>query len=322
MTRWIHLDGCSIAFAALLCVAPPLASAQVLYDPGLNSLPAAQGWLYLTSPFVGALSTQSLAAGPPAWLVLDTTPDAGFTEKAGYFGVPHPLAMLLDRSAGFTLTLDLRLAAEAHAPRDDNGDGLFDRAGFSVIVITHDLLGIELGWWPDRVWAYDDDLDGPLELFTQAEGVGLDTAVRVRYSLVIAGLSYSLRVRPLSASGAALGPAAGEEILNGRLRDYRAFTGSPDVYEFPDFLFLGDDTSSAEGRAEIGAVTLGPALPPRCAGDASGDGVVGLPDIARLIELWSLAAPPADTAADLDADGTIGIGDLARVIGAWGSSCG
>lgn len=306
MNRWARKWFGGLSVVAAFGSAPG-AGAQVLFDPALGTLPAAQGWLYLTSPFVGAHATQMLS---PAHVTLDTTPDVGFGEQAGYFGVPHPSAMLLDRAAGFTITFDLRVGAEAHAARDDNGDGVFDRAGFSVIVLTHDVVGIELGFWPNRVWAYDDDRDGPLELFTQAEGAAIDTtATLARYDLVIAGDGYALR-------------RGGVQILAGRLRDYRAFVGTPNVYEFGDFLFMGDDTGSAESRAEIGVVRLGPALPPACAGDADGDGMVGLADLAALITWWSMSVPPAPVAIDLDGSGAIGLGDVAAVIGNWGAACG
>lgn len=297
----------SAAFAVLaLAAAAGAARAQVLFDPALGTLPAAQGWLYLTRPFIGASATQTLA--PPTHVRLDTTPDAGFGDQAGYFGAPHPLAMLLDRNTGFTLRFALRVADEQHAIRDDNGDGLLDRAGFSVIVITHDLLGIELGFWTDRVWAYADDSAGAAQLFTQAEGAAIDAASsRAAYDLIIRGASYALRMN-------------GVEVLCGPLRDYSAFTGTPDVYEFPDFLFFGDNTGSAESLTEIGVIELGPP-PPACPGDADGDGAVGLSDVARLIAHWSQPSPPAPACIDLDADGFIGLGDVAAVVSNWGASC-
>lgn len=306
MGRWALRSRGGLSAAIALGFATN-AGAQVLFDPALGTLPAAQGWLYLTSPFVGAHATQALL---PSRVTLDTTPDVGFGEQAGYFGVPHPSAMLLDRAAGFTITFDLRVVTEMHAARDDNADGVFDRAGFSVIVLTHDVVGIELGFWTSRVWAYDDDRDGPTELFTQAEGAAVDTtAALARYDLVIVGDEYSLR-------------RGGVQILAGRLRDYRAFVGTPNVYEFGDFLFMGDDTGSAESRAEIGVVRLGPALPPACAGDADGDGMVGLADLAALIAWWSMSVPPAPGAIDLDGSGAIGLGDVAVVISNWGAVCG
>jgi hypothetical protein len=50
--------------------------------------------------------------------------------------------------------------------------------------------------------------------------------------------------------------ANGTTILTGPIRDYTAFAGFPDVYETPNFLFLGDDTSSASAVAGIRQVIL------------------------------------------------------------------
>jgi len=45
-------------------------------------------------------------------------------------------------------------------------------------------------------------------------------------------------------------------LLNGPLRDYSAFSGPIDPYETPDFLFLGDDTTSAQAGVQIARVAL------------------------------------------------------------------
>lgn len=60
-----------------------------------------------------------------------------------------------------------------------------------------------------------------------------------------------------------------------------------------------------------------------CAGDADGDGVAGLSDLAMFITYWNeLVIYAADAAAiDLDRDGVIGLGDLAITIANWGEVC-
>lgn len=60
---------------------------------------------------------------------------------------------------------------------------------------------------------------------------------------------------------------------------------------------------------------------PACPGDVDGDGMVGLSDIAVLINNWTLTVPPAPLNADQDADGSVGIGDLAVVIQNWALIC-
>ncbi|MEP7134154.1 MAG: hypothetical protein ABI904_04395 [Chloroflexota bacterium] len=45
-------------------------------------------------------------------------------------------------------------------------------------------------------------------------------------------------------------------LLTGPLRDYSAFTGFPDPYEAPNFLFLGDNTTSAQARVRLRFVSV------------------------------------------------------------------
>jgi hypothetical protein len=99
------------------------------------------------------------------------------------------------------------------------------------------------------VWAQEGGSDA---LFTQAEGARYNTAALARYELAIHGDTYELR-------------AEGVPLLGGPVRDYSAFAGTPNPYTTPNFLFLGDDTSSAAARVRLGMVTI--TLPP---GPASG----------------------------------------------------
>lgn len=62
-------------------------------------------------------------------------------------------------------------------------------------------------------------------------------------------------------------------------------------------------------------------LPPACPGDANGDGMVGLGDIAAVTTNWAQLVPPAPASADLDGSGDIGLGDIAVVVQNWATSC-
>jgi hypothetical protein len=213
------------AFALLVILSGETQAEHILYDGSLNTTPDRQGWTYLTDPPFGADATQSASGG---YTTLNTTFDT--SERAGYFR-GGPLGPALDRNAGLVLTLDARLAEESHVSND--------RAGFSLIVITSDLLGIELGFWEDEIWAQSDS-----PLFTRAEGAAFDTTQSLtRYELSILGTTYALS-------------AGGTPILSGGLRDYTAFVGLFDPYETPNLIFLGDNTSSADARVEIARVGL------------------------------------------------------------------
>lgn len=199
------------------------AAAQVLYDGSLSTLPAAQGWSYAALPGL-AQQTQNGNA-----VRLLTT--ASTIETAGYARVaPIPL----EREPGFNLVLRLLLPAETHARRD--------RAGFSVIVLAADRRGVELGFWTNLVFAQND-----APLFTHGEEAAHDFAAGFTdLVLSLRGERYTLF-------------ADGAPLLVGPVRDYTAFSGFPDVYETPNFLFLGDNTTSAAAEVVLSSVVLVPA---------------------------------------------------------------
>jgi hypothetical protein len=195
------------------------ANAQVLFDAAWNTLPASQGWTF------GALGPagQTLTNGS---VELDSTVPGAI--QAGYTRIaPSPL----NRTNGFTFLFSAQVRTENHSSPN--------RAGFSVIVLGADKLGIELGFWTNLIFA-----QAQTPLFTHAEDVSFTTSTgHVNYTLTFQAAHYVLR-------------ADGILILTGPLRDYSAFTGFPDVYETPNFLFLGDDTSSATAVAGIRRVAL------------------------------------------------------------------
>jgi hypothetical protein len=138
---------------------------------------------------------------------------------------------------------------------DKDGDGIDDRAGFSIILLAEDKKGIEIAFWPDEIWAQQDGAAEPPDgmLFTHSEGVNFDTtAGLINYQLSIITEVYRLTVDD-------------NLILSGPVRDYVGFERNPDFYETPNLIFLGDDTSQAQAQVSIAAVSLrlatSPALP-------------------------------------------------------------
>lgn len=227
-----------------LSLVPAVYADTVLYDPNLGTLPDQQGWLSV----VDTSSTQSLTGG---LVNLNTTADRD--DQSGYFSedpfngtVTHPNMPVLDRAAGYTVSFQVQVLSEGHNNRDDNNDGMLDRAGFSVIAISQDLAGLELGFFENRVWAYAAAGEGTDSLFTQAEGVAFDTTTSlVNYDLAVQGDSYRLF-------------ANSQSILSGSLRNYNP-SGLPpltDPYNNPSFLFLGDDTTSADSNVLLGRVAV------------------------------------------------------------------
>jgi hypothetical protein len=218
--------------------AMPASAPVVLYDGALGGTPDTQGMLYQTFP-IPASATQSFANG---MTTLDTTPQQ--SDQAGYFAKAN-LVPSLDRTIGYVLSFNVQVVSEAHTGSDRNGDGVDDRAGFSVILLSSDKKGIELGFWQNEIWAQADGAVPPgSTLFTHAEGAAFDTTSRlIAYRLTILGNMYML-----SADNAV--------ILSGNVRDYTAFIGPIDPYETPNLIFLGDDTNSAKARINLSFVSV------------------------------------------------------------------
>ncbi len=222
---WAHRPGRNWACLAALALAlsPSQSQASYLFDGQLGTMPNSQGWPFVTDPLSGSLATQTAS---PGWTTLDTT--ARKSDSAGYPSFLHSGIGILDRDIGFILSIELKMLSESHSSSD--------RAGFSLIVITDDLQGIELGFWEDEIWAQED-----LPLFTHAESASFQTTTDfVRYDVAITGSTYQLA-------------ADGSTILSGPLRDYSAF-GFP--YHVPNFVFFGDNTSSASTAVQIAKVEL------------------------------------------------------------------
>lgn len=209
----------SITLAGLaLSVLASAADAQVLYDGSLGTTPTSQGlFAFPPGPFY------STAGGATT---LDTT--ASDTIAAGY---TSSVPLTLNRAAGYTIRLDASLLSNAGTNPD--------RAGFSLIALSSDKVGIELGFHTNEIFAQNDS-----PLFVRGEtSLFVPTTLPHRYDLTILGSTYQLR-------------ADGISVLTGPLRDYTAFTGSPDVYETPNFLFLGDDSTSARGVTQLSYVSV------------------------------------------------------------------
>jgi hypothetical protein len=231
--RSIPGPGSAALAAATLFFAADGARAVTLYDGALNTTPGGQGWTF-SAP--GATET---APGGSGATTLST--DANNALQGGYTRLA-PFA--LDRAVGYTFRFDVQVLTETHATND--------RAGLSVIVLGGDKKGIELGFWTGEVWAQSD-----APLFTHAEGAALNTtgagggaAGLIRFDLQVKDDTYRL-----FANG------GGAPLLTGAVRDYTAFTGPIDPYETPNFLFIGDDTTSARGSFKVSRVEVTASVP-------------------------------------------------------------
>ena len=280
--------------------APYIGITQVLYDGSTNRLPTSNGadglsntsapWLtYRDSALMAGAAIQTATPGQTTF----TTNGPVYAGYANYTfspkpGVPvtfthtltNPNFPILDRNAGYVLSFNAKVLSESHSTsantNDRNGDGKADRSGFSVIALSQDKRGIELGFWTDRIWAQDDgtsqatlslEPDGTAAgntrtLFTQAEFTTRNTTVDTQYNLAVKGDNYQLF-------------ANGTLVLSGRLRDYSAFVPTPQIingfpvnppnpYNIANLIFLGDNTPTAQASVQLNAlaVTTSPATLP------------------------------------------------------------
>jgi hypothetical protein len=194
------------------------ASAQVLYDGTLGTPPGSQGLTYASVP------TGTFATTAGGVTTLDTTALDGI--YAGFAAQPT-----MDRVAGFTVRLDLRIISAATVNPS--------RAGFSLLVLAADARGVEIGFLNNEIYALDDN-----PLFVRDEVVAIDTTSAIRrYDLTMIGNAWILS-------------QDGSVVLSGPVRDYSAYAGIFDVYETPNLLFVGDNTTSARGRSEFSHVSV------------------------------------------------------------------
>ncbi len=210
---------------------------HILYDSSLNTgTPDTQDMIYLTQPSPPFPPSQASQTFNGTVTILDTT--ATNEDYAGYFA-PEDFADL-DRNLGYQITFTVKINSESH----DNDN----RAGFSIIALSNDVKGIELGFWQNEVWAQHDDATG--SLFTHGEGTAYDTTSGlIAYELAIISDTYTLS-------------ANDTPILTGPLRDYSNFMGIIDPYEIPNLLFLGDDTTSAQALIQLSYVAVTVTEPP------------------------------------------------------------
>ncbi|MBD2342645.1 choice-of-anchor Y domain-containing protein [Anabaena subtropica] len=251
-TNWLDFGTVSNNSATLLT------TGVVLYDGSLAGLPTSQGWLKFGAsaaipPAIGIGGTESAITGGTQLNSVTSAPNqligsSGYSNHNSYTPVLYNQSFpVLDPVKGFTLSFDVKINSE------NNSDT--NRAGFSVIVVTSDKTkAIELGFWTNEIWA---QTASPLFTHSTTERAFRNTTTAVtRYHLVVENNTYKL-----------FAPDSSTPILSGNLRDYTAFnhtTGalSPinslpfDPYETPNFIFFGDNTTSARASSDISRVEL------------------------------------------------------------------
>ncbi|MFW6731379.1 MAG: calcium-binding protein [Synechococcus sp.] len=211
---------------------------STLYKASTDKPPSQQGWLEF-----GASLQGSEALTPPHGTLLTSS----MFGVAGYSNHSKASPVLinsgfpaLDQTLGFKLDFRLRIISESH-------NNAINRAGFSVIILDHSVIpkGIELGFWANSI-------------FSQAGGSKPFQAVADRINGVNTNLATNYSLRILNDNYFLFGN--NKLLLSGALQTYGLFPnppGSPyNPYMTKDFLFLGDNTSSASANVELGSIAV------------------------------------------------------------------
>ncbi|MCC3523394.1 MULTISPECIES: cadherin-like domain-containing protein, partial [unclassified Microcoleus] len=234
---WTNFGPLSQSSATILGPTP-------LYNGLLGSTPSSQNWLSLTNSNIIAPTTIASEILSGNGVNLNST--AANNIYAGYTNNPlSPLFPPLDRTQGFSLSFNLQIISEARINAN--------RAGFSIVTVTSDRKAIEIGFQQlsattGNIFAQGDGITpnpgGQINgLFLAAENVTYNINNAFDYTLRVQGDNYFLS-------------DGGDIILTGPLRDYAAFSGAIDPYETPNFLFLGDGTTSAQANINLTRVSL------------------------------------------------------------------
>lgn len=226
-----YLNSVRVLLVASSVAASNSVSALVLYDDSQNDVASDQAWL--TYAALGGTASISAVNGVGTSLTTDQSVGAGFSNYFPVGGLKNPAFPVLDPTTGFKLSFELEIVSEAHVSND--------RAGFSVILLGSDAMGIEIGFWEDEIWA---QTDSPLFTHDTVEQAFFDTTDgEVLYELTIQNGNYALI-------------ADGGFLFGGAVRDYSDFAGFPNPYILPNYVFLGDDTGSAQAESIIGSISI------------------------------------------------------------------
>ncbi|PSB55686.1 choice-of-anchor Y domain-containing protein [Chamaesiphon polymorphus] len=219
----------------------------VLYDgtsgvtPDLYNAPNS----YLSFTNLGT-GTQTASGGATT---LNTTLEATYAGYSNYNSggsLVNSSFPVLDNSIGYTLSFTFK--ANSQTNNGTNGDF---RAGFSAIVLGNDNRGIEIGFrkqntkvaglTPD-IFSQNDSNFNSLGEQNNTIGTILDNLST--YQLNVLGNTYQLT-------------SGGNTLLTGLVRDYTGATGPLSaVYRTPNFIFLGDNTTSAGASVDITNISI------------------------------------------------------------------
>ncbi|MFN4243523.1 MAG: hypothetical protein ACK4PI_09820 [Tepidisphaerales bacterium] len=225
-------------FAAAAVVLGMSASASLaaveLYPANAPLPPTAYGWLAVSqAPAPAAVPTPwpDFTIGAGQSVLVSTMADRGGYGGLIYTGVPlSPTQNTLQ----FHLSL---VSSEVFLL------GVGRRAGLSLLLLNGDARGVELGFWPDRIFSQEV---GFFAIGEEVLHTPFDPTNATAYYLTLLATTYELRM------GSTL-------LLTGPLRDYSATpTVFGPVYSQSNFLFIGDNTTRGAASFDFGRMAVVP----------------------------------------------------------------
>jgi hypothetical protein len=208
-----------------------------LYDGSSGVTPNNVANPYLA--FAGPGNTQSASGGVTT---LNTSANqqilAGYSNyNPNLTSFVNPLFPILNRNTGYTLSFTMKLNSQTN----NNPN----RAGFNALILGSDKKGIELGFKQSDIFAYNNSAN--LQSGERSTTLSGLISTLNTYNLNILGNNYTLKNN-------------GNTLLTGLLRDYTGVvnpnTPATSVYGTSNFLFLGDDRTTAGASVDIKNISL------------------------------------------------------------------
>ena len=186
--------------------------------------------------------TQVLGAGVTLNTATNSAEYSGYSNynplSSTYYNTTTFNSSTLDQTTGYTINFTVNLDTVT-----DNTTTSNPRAAFSIIAISGDKKGIEIGFRTDEIFAQSNNFT------SQAQTALFTTTSPTTYKLTVFADNYSLS-------------SNGTPIINGALQNYVFNPASSDPplpfnpYTTSSFLFFGDDTGQESGTFTLGSVNL------------------------------------------------------------------
>jgi len=197
------------------------------------------------SPFTGTGQTIVTGQGVKVDTAANSAEYSGYSNynpsSSTYFNPAIFQSSTLNQATGYTITFTVSLDPSTLV---DISTTAAPRAAFSVIAVSSDKKGIEIGFRPTAIFSQSASFGIEAET-----SLAINTSITRDYKLTVFNNTYSL------ASG-------GTSIINGNLQTYsfdQTASNPPlpfNPYTTSSFLFFGDDTGKASGTFTLGNVTL------------------------------------------------------------------